>query len=277
MQSVGPAGSSSSQVVRNANGRDVPLNRVEDVVVSDSGGVKVIERTVRQFDPNGNPGPAEKMKIEIRKEPDGTEHTVTTVRRADLNGNLQVAERRTQVARKSGQDTSVELAVERPTPSGGFEVVERVEQQEKDLGGGRSTSTSTTLQRNANGRLAEIAKRTGERTVTGDKAVENTAEYESSSTGQMRLLRQTVARSESSANGSARAEVDVFEPAPGRAVSADAKPQLTRRQIIEKEARPDGATETVSVRFALPNEPNRLGDMRKVEEIVCSGDCGQKK
>jgi hypothetical protein len=263
-------------VVRNANGREVPVSRVEDVVVSDSGGVKTIERTVRRFDANGNPGPPEKARIETRKEADGTEHTVTTVRRADINGNLQVAERQTQIERKGSQESSTVVTVERPTANGSFEVVERTEEQERNLGGGRSSSVSTTSQRDSNGRLAEITKRTAERTVTGDKTVENAAEYESTSTGQMRLTRQTVARSESSPSGSGRTEMDIFEQPAGRAAGSDAKPQLVRRQLIEKEARRDGITEKISVSFASPNDPNRLGELRQVEQTVCTGDCGQK-
>jgi hypothetical protein len=271
MQNRTPEGSSTSQVVRNANGRTVPVSRVEDKVVSDSGGVKVIERTVQQFDPNGNPLAPEKQRIEIRKEADGSEHTTTTVRRADVNGTLQVAERRTQIARRSGTDFTVAVTVERPTANAGFAVVEKTEQQERALGSRRSSSSATTWQRDSNGRLVEVNKRTAERTAEGGKTIENAAEYESASTGQMRLMRQVVTKSDA-----ARTEVDVFEPqSAGRAVSSDMKPQLTKRQVIERIPRDNGIVESISVQFPVANDPNRLTPLQKVEELVCQGDCGR--
>jgi hypothetical protein len=259
-------------VVRNANGRTVPVSRVQDVVVSDSGGVKIIERIVQAFDPNGNSLPPEKVRIEVRMNPDGSEHTLTTIRRVDVNGNLQLTERRTQVARKAGTDSTVGIIVERPTPNAGFSVVEKIEQQERSAGAGRTSSSSTTWQRDPNGRLVEVLKRTAERTAEGDRTVENSADYESASAGQMRLIRQTVTRYDP-----ARTEVEVFERAvAGRATSHDSTPQLTKRQVIERNTRPDGVTESISVQFPLANDPRRLTPLQKVEEIVCDGHCGQK-
>ena len=272
LQTLTPAGSSTSQVVRNANGRTVPISRVEDKVVSETGGVKIIERTLQQFDPNGNPLPADKERIEIRKEADGSEHTITTVRRADVNGTLQVAERRTQIARKSGNDTTIATTVERPTANAGFAVVEKSEQQERSVGTGRSSTSSTTWQRDPNGRLIEVNKRTAERTTEGEKSVESAAEYESTSTGQMRLMRQTVTRSDN-----AKTEVDVFEPnTAGRVGSGDDKPQLAKRQVIERIPSANGVVESISVQFPMANDSNRLTPLKKVEEFVCQGDCGQK-
>ena len=272
LRSRTPTGSSTLQVVRNANGREVPVSRSEDVVLSDSGGIKVIERTVRQFDANGNPGPPEKVRIETRTKPDGTAHTLTTVRRADVNGNLGVVERRTEVLRKSGSESVVEITIERPTANAGFAVVEKTEQQERAIAANHISSSSTTWQRDSNGRLVEVTKRTAERRIEGDKALENAAEYESASTGQMRLMRQTVTRA-----GSATTEVEVYEPrAVGFAAANDAKPQLTKRQVFERVAQPDGITESISVQFPSPNDPRRLSPLQKVEESICRGDCGQK-
>jgi hypothetical protein len=240
--------------------------------VSDTGGVKIIERTLQRFDPNGNPLPPDKERIEIRKEADGSEHTITSVRRADINGTMQLAERRTQIARTSGNDTTIATTVERPTANAGFAVVEKSEQQERSVGTGRSSTSSTTWQRDPNGRLIEVNKRTAERTNEGEKSVENAAEYEATSTGQMRLMRQTVTRSDN-----ARTEVDVFEPhAAGRVGSSDDKPVLAKRQVIERIPRGNGVVESISVQFPVGNDSNRLTPLQKVEELVCQGDCGQK-
>jgi hypothetical protein len=216
--------------------------------------------------------PPEKVRIETRKDPDGAEHTLTTVRRADVNGNVQLVERRTEILRKSGPDSSTAITVERPTANSGFGVVEKTEQQERAVAADRTASSSTTWQRDSNGRLAEMFKRTAERIVDGDKTLENAAEYESASTGQMRLRRQTVTRSVP-----ARTEVEIFEPhVAGRATAADTKPQLIVREVTERTARQDGVTEVVSVQFPLPNDSRRLGPLQKAGERVCKGDCGQK-
>jgi hypothetical protein len=272
IQGSSPTGSFKTQIVRNVNGREVPVSLTEEAVVSDSGGVRIIERTVREFDPSGKPGPPSKIRIETRKEPGGVEKSLTTVRRADLNGNFQLAERRTQIVRKSGDNSDVLVTVERTTLNQGLDVVEKTEQQERATAAGRTSATSTTYQLGPNGRMTEVARRTAERTVSGDKSIENAAEYESASTGQMRLARQTVTRAEPG-----RTEVDLFElQAPGQAAAPDSVPQLTKRQVIERSASPKGVTETISVQFPLANDRSRLSELRKVEEVVCQGDCGQK-
>ena len=272
-----PGGESKSQHVRNLNGRDIPVSTVNDVVVSDSGGVKIIERTIQPFDANGNPGTPEKVRIESKLAADGSEHTVTTVRRADLNGNLQLTERRTQVVQPSGQEIRTEVKIERPVTNGGLAVVERTEQVDQTVGEGRTSTTATTYKRDTNGRLAAAARATSERTVTGIITTENAAEYESATTGQMRLIRQTTSRAIPAADGSLRTETETFVPqSAGRAGSGNDKPQLANRQVVERRINGDTVTETVSMQFVLPNEPNRLGELRKVGENVCAGACGQK-
>ncbi|HYZ83975.1 MAG TPA: hypothetical protein VE621_06215, partial [Bryobacteraceae bacterium] len=122
-----PAETKRAETVRNLNGRDVPIQTVDQKVISDNGTVRVTERIVRRYDANGRPGPAEKTLIEERKNPDGSLNTSTTTMREDINGQMSVAERSITEARKSGDTTTTNTVVERPTLSGGLEVVEKRE------------------------------------------------------------------------------------------------------------------------------------------------------
>jgi hypothetical protein len=181
------------------------------------------------------------------------------------------------VTRPSGPETSTEVKIERPVLSGGLGVVERTEQREQTTGEGRTKTTAVTYKRDTNGRLTESAKMTSERAATGDTTAEDTAEYESATTGEVRLVRKTLTRAKSLADGSVLTETEVFEPqSAGKAGTSKTEPKLASRQIVERRVRGDGIVESVSVQFALPNEPNRLGELRKVEETVCTGDCGRK-
>ncbi|MCL5742911.1 MAG: hypothetical protein M1541_03135 [Acidobacteria bacterium] len=64
---------------QSVNGGEVPLDSVQERVVSDSGGVRIVERIVRRYDADGHPGPPEKTRIEERQEADGSTTTTTTL------------------------------------------------------------------------------------------------------------------------------------------------------------------------------------------------------
>jgi hypothetical protein len=257
---------SRSQITRDVNGRAVPVESVEERVVSESGGTRVIERVIRRYDPNGAPGPAERLRIEEQKHADGTVKTLTTVTRGDINGNFQVAERSSTLTRVAGERTESTTSVERPTLNGAFELYERRDEA-ITKSGAKTTENATTYRKDPNGRLSEVVRKTREALAVNDVVNENVAEYESASTGQMRLARQSTARVEP---GGSR-EVTVYVP------NAEGKMTLFQQQSIQKKETPGGAVETTIVRLADPNNPGRLGPARKAEETVCTGDCGKAK
>ena len=259
------SGSSRSLVTRDSNGRTVPVESVDERVVSDSGGVRIVERVVKRYDANGNPGPPERVRIEERKEADGTVRTLTTTSRGDINGGFQLAERSTAVTRGTGARIETTTSIERPTLNGSFDLVVRSEQT-ITLSGPKTTENLTVLRRDANGRLNEFAKKTRESVTVNGQVSENSAEYESASTGQMRLMRQSTTQIEP---GGTR-QVTLFLP------DAEGKLKLTQQQMIERSETPSGTVESTTVRFASPNDPGKLGPARKVEETVCTGICGRK-
>jgi hypothetical protein len=258
------AGGSSKEITRDVNGRTVPIESVTERIVSDSGGVKVIERTIKRYDPNGTPGPAERVTIEERKQPDGTVQTSTTVARGNINGNFQVAERSTAISRTNGNRTETSTSIERPTLNGSFDLVEKDEQSVVTTGS-KITENVTTTRRDANGRFVETARKVREAVTVNGQTNENTAEYESASTGEMRIMRQSTGRIDPTGTR----EVTVYVP------DSTGKLTLFRQQVIEKKDTPSGTVETTTVRFALASDPGKLGPPRKAEEVVCTGDCGR--
>ena len=239
------AGGSRVTMIRNANGREVPVESVEERVVADG----IVERTIRRYDPSGNPGPVERVRIETRKAPDGSVEAVTTVQRGDINGKLAVIERSTAVTR----GTQTVETIERVGMTGGLQLTERRETARKPSG-----ETTVVQQLDANGRLYQSGRTSLERTST----TENRAEYESTN-GQMQLVRQTVTRRDGD-----RTEVDVFTPGP------QGEPRLAQRQIVEKTRSNGGFTSAVSVQ--LTDGSGRLTSPRLVEETICKGECVAK-
>jgi hypothetical protein len=263
--SASQSGGSRSQITRDVNGRSVPVESVDERVVSDSGGLKVIERTIKRYDANGSPGPAERVTIEERKQPDGSVQTSTTVSRGNLNGGFQLAERSTAITRTSGNRTETTTSIERPTLNGSLDVVEKSEQA-ITAAGAKTTENVTTLRRDANGRFAEAARKVREAVTADGQVKENIAEYETSPAGEARLVRQSTARIDPAGTR----EVTVYVP------NTEGKLTLFKQQVIEKKDTGNGMVETTTVRFVLPSDPGKLGPARKAEEVVCSGDCGRK-
>ncbi len=263
--SVRNSGGSTKEITRDINGQTAPVESVTERIVSDSGGVKVIERTIKRYDANGTPGPAERITVEERKQADGTLHTSTTVSRGTINGSFQVAERSTSISRTNGNRTETSTSIERPTLNGSFDLVEKNEQSVV-TDGSKTTENIATTRRDANGRFAETARKVREAVTVNGQTNENTAEYESASTGEMRIMRQSTARIDPAGTR----ETTVYVPDP------TGKLTLFRQQVIEKKDTPGGTVETTTVRFALPSDPGKLGPPRKAEEVVCTGDCGRK-
>jgi hypothetical protein len=256
---------SRSQITRDVNGRTVPVESVDERVLSDSGGLRVVERLVKRYDANGTPGPPERIRVEEQKQADGSIRTLTTVSRGDLNGSLQLTERSTTLTRVNGDRTESSTAVERPTLNGSFELQERRDENVVKTQA-KTSENATTFRRDPNGRMTEVAKKTREAVTVNGQVNENVAEWESAATGAMRLMRQSTAHVEP---GGSR-EVNVYIP------DAQGKLTLFQQQTIAKKETPGGTVETTVVRFADPNNAGRLGPARKAEEVVCTGECGKK-
>jgi hypothetical protein len=264
-----PGSADRIETVRSVNGRNIPVETIEDKVVTDSGGVKIIERLVKRYDANGRPGPPEKVHIEERKNADGSVNTASSVMRADINGRYALAERSVTESKKAGDTTTSNTVVQRPTLNGSLEVVERREETKRESADGSVSQNSTVMRRDTNGRFGEAAKQLLEKKVANGLTVENVATYEADNGGGMQLIQQTVSKEMA---GSNQKEIDVFEASQaGR--TGGKEPQLREQRLIEKTTTPNGAVESISVRRPLDSDPSRLGNAQKVEEIICTGKC----
>lgn len=264
----------STETQRNLNGRRVPLEQVEEKVVKNEGGVRVVERMVRRYDGNGHALPPEKVVTETETRPDGTAVERTTVFRGDLNGSLHAAERLVSSTRKSGDTAVTETEVERNTINGGFERVERrVAQERSDKTSSERDETFYT--KDANGRFSEAGRKVVRAKVEGGVTKEQVDEYEAVTSGSLKLARQSVARVTKGADGTERREVDVFGPAaPGRPVPDGGALQLREKQIFTSRQSLDGSTVQVfAVQRPSVNSTSELGPVQKISETVCKGKC----
>src|SRR6476620_10751795 len=108
-------GNVRTERLQSINGRAVPLENIEERVVSDDGRVKVIERTTKKFDQTGHLAETQRVTEEQTRLGDGNSSIRASTYRTDVNGNLQLAERSVTETRKSGTAQTSEALIERPT------------------------------------------------------------------------------------------------------------------------------------------------------------------
>src|SRR5580692_5157115 len=92
-QTKSDGNSQTTVTTQSLNGRNVPLEQVEQHVLRDDASGKVIERIVRKFDPQGNALPPVRQRIEEQKRPDGSSNIQSTTFTTDINGNTQITEK----------------------------------------------------------------------------------------------------------------------------------------------------------------------------------------
>jgi hypothetical protein len=260
--------------VESLNGRKVPVQSIDERIVSDTGGVKVVERIVRRFDPNGRPGPPERTVIEERAIPDGGSSILESRYRVDLNGREQLWERAKTEISIAGSTKRSETFLERQGPNSSLELVEKRTAMTTSTASG-SEQDVVTFRRNESGRLYEAAREVTALTIRDGMTVENIARYETHVPGRLQLTEQLVKRI-SDENGGTRTEIDVYSS--DIAGRPQGEPKLREQQLIErKRAAGEGFTESISIRRPSVNEPGKAGRFERVSEIVCTGKCGEEQ
>ncbi len=258
------------------NGKEVPLEQVEEKVLSKAGNTTVTERIVRHYGAEGQVVLTERVVTEETKTADGGSTVHATTYRSDVNGNLGEAERKTVETRKMGAATVTDTAVEKKSLSGNFDVAEKRSLTSEPISNGKRES-ETVMLRDTNGSLYEAQRSATTETTTGNQTVANTAIYEPGVNGNLSLTRQQIIKTTTNADGSSREEVDIFgRPSDSRAREAGAPPALTEKRIVERQKSAGGAVvETQSVQLPSVNDPGRLDPPRKVYETVCRGECNK--
>jgi hypothetical protein len=262
---------------RSINGREVPLEQVQEKVLSKSGGTTVTERIVRHYGANGQVVLTERVVIEETKNSDGGSTQKATTYRSDLSGNMTEAERKTVDTRKAGATTVTETAVEKKSINGSFEVAEKRTASSEATSDGKR-DTETVMLRSGNGNLYEAQRIATTETKQGNQVISNTAVYEPGLDGQLSLARQNVTKSTPHPDGTSTDEIETFGRASdGRARDANAPPSLTEKRVIERQKGAGGAiVEKQSVQLPSVTDPGRLDPARTVSETVCRGVCAKK-
>jgi hypothetical protein len=264
----------SSQTVRNVNGARVPLTQTEEKIVRDQGGVRVVERTVRDFDSSGNPLPPVRTVIETTTLPGGDTSEKVTVYRGNINGSMDVAERVVSQTHQSGNTSVTTTAVERITVNGGFAPVER-RTATATVSGDTSRTDTVLFRPDVNGRLSESGREVVQQVKKDNRVEERRDEYEVVTSGAPRLARQTVSTTVTSEDGSQQRVTDVFGAyTAGRVDIAGSPLQLRERQLVTVKVKPDGsAVETYSIQRPSATNPREMEPPVKLSETVCTGDC----
>lgn len=263
--------SSTSETVRNLNGRSVPVERTEERTTKRPDGTVVTERTIHRFDSNGAPLPPEKTVTETTRRPDGTLVEVSTVYRGDINGSLRPAEKAVREARKRGDQTVSETRIERPSLNGGFELQEKRTASETVREPEKTTERDETVYvRNANGAFVPAQRRVTRARESDGALQQQVEEYEAATSGSLRLSRQLSSVTRKNPDGTEDTVVDVFGvAAPGRAVEPGSAPQLRERRIFTSRQSPDGSVVTVfAVQRPSLNSPRELSRPETVSETV---------
>lgn len=281
-QIVSRTGKSASEVTEKSlsiNGREVPLEKVEEHVLRDDAGGKVVERLVKRYDPTGNPMQPTKQIIEEQKQPGGVSTIRQTTYEGDLNGRLQLSERAVTQKQSSGSTETAETVVERPTLNGSFEpVTRRSVVRVKDTNGYQESTTI--YLRGENGDFRPTSKVTIDHTENGPRSTENAAEYEVGPLGELKLHTQKVQTTVKRPDGSQDVQLNVFgQNLAGRAGSMDSnKLTLQEQDIIErKRVSGNAVVESFSLRRPTIADPNQLGPLQHVSDTTCRGKCEPDK
>lgn len=275
--SITSANGVTTDLRQSINGKEVPLEQVEEKILSKSGSTTVTEQIVRHYGAGGQVVATERIVKEETTTADGGSTVKATTYRSDISGNMAEAERKTVDTRKVGAGTQTDTAVEKRDLNGSFAVTEKRSATVEPTTDGKRENESVML-RDANGNLYEAQRLATVEKKAGNETVSNTAIYEPGVNGNLSLTRQEVAKTTTNTDGSSSKEVEIYGRASdGRAREAGAPPSLTEKRVIERQKGPNGEIiETQRVQLPSANDPGKLDPARKVSETVCRGECDKK-
>ncbi len=272
----GPGRFAQTKRIRSVNGVDVPVETVEERVLEEGPGGRVIERLIRWFDQNGQPTQREKVRVEERRE-GGWAVTTATVWREDLNGRPVFAERSRTEAVRSGDVTRSTMVIERPAVDGSVAAVERQVKTETSREG--HTRREVEIYRpDPGGSFRAAARETAEIVEQNGRRVETVTRYDTvNATGRMEFSGLTEAETVRREDGSELTVVSLFgAAAPGRPIESRRGRHLREQVLIERRPGPGGSViERTSVRRTSLSDPGKLEAAQPVSETICTGDCAE--
>ena len=258
------------------HGRRVPMpapsQKVEDRVLSQRPGERVVERIVSKYDETGRLTGTEKELLEDKTGVDGKRTVRTTVWDSNLNGGFTLRERATTRRTQLAASQEAETLVERPNLTGSLEL------SEKRIGvftGDPShiQSETTVFRKDANGRFFQDERESVRIDTAGNETTAESTRYKLPAAGKPELALRQVSRRSRRADGVEVEVVDIYGPAAAGRVTAGDAPNLREQQVIERSPGPEKTfTETLSIR-RTQMDSTRLGPLYKISESVCKGSC----
>lgn len=269
-----PDGSQTTVKSQSINGRTVPLERVEEKVIRNDASGRVVERTIRRYDPQGNPTPPERQTIEEQKRPDGSSTTIATTYRGDVNGGMQLAEKAVTEQSKNGSEERRDTLVQKPDINGSLGTVEK-QSTVKVAEGKDFREESTTYRPSASGGFYPAVRTVTEHKQQGSETEENTVEYEADPSSSLHLNSQTVSKTVTASDGSKDTVVNIYATnVPGTVNAPGSSLKLQEQQLVQAQKGTNNTlVETLSVRRPTVSDPNTLGPARQLSQTVCTGDC----
>jgi hypothetical protein len=261
-------GSQRVETAQSINGRMVPIQAAEDRVLRQDSRGKEVERILRKYDANGNPGPPIKVHIEEIKNPDGSTTIRSTSYQADLNGNLKLFERATTEIRK-GAATETTTTVERATLNGSLQLAERSTSIERKTASGAQID-STIYLRDLNGNLMPLMQDVKQISKSGTEETTDAAHYVLDLNGKPTLASRAIDRVRTNPDGSQVSDTDVYSKfSAGKSGDANADvPRLQEQVRRERTPGPGGSViETTSVRARLPDSSS-FGAYEKTSQVT---------
>jgi hypothetical protein len=265
---------SKQELSRSINGGTVPLESSEMHVIDASPNHNVVEVITKRYTQTGKLSMTERRLVEKQVRPGGSSTETTKVFVSDVNGTLKETERRSVETQVQGSTTTSQIVVDRPNFNGSFSTAEK-RSIETQKSGDRTDTNETVYQMSQNGSLFPVLQQVKTETKSGSATTQQTVSYQPGITGKMEMFRQAVSTTTKDANGNEITEVDLYaRAADGRVYQHDAPPQIQERQLVTRTKSGNSVTEALSVRRPSLSDPNKLGDVRKISEVVCTGKCG---
>lgn len=270
---VAPGRVIRTETTASVNSRPVTRERIEERVVREGPGERVVEIFIQPYDQDGRPTPPERIVREEKIGPDGTRTERTSVFRADLNGRFSLAERSTAISIEAGGRVRSEMRLERPSVSGAFEVSERRLTVETRKAG--QVNREVTIEQARPGAGFEVVAKEVTAIVRSDgRETTRTIRYSTAASGMLSFAGETVSQVERRADGSEITLISLYGvAAPGRPAGSAGEAYLREQQRIERTKGPGGA---VIERFSIRRPSladQRLGPFIPISEVVCTGDC----
>lgn len=257
--------------IESINGGRVPVESVEERVVSTREGERVTETVIRRYDPTGLPVQTEKIRRQQSTGPGGERIERTFIERSDLNGRFQPVERSVSRTVRQGARLITETELERPSPGGGFAVAEKRLAAETLRHDG--SDRQVTVQEAAPGGFRVVARQISEIRRHDNVQSERTTFYEAARTGRLEPVGERRVELERRPDGSEVSLVSLYgTAAPGRPAEAG-RLFLREQQRVERFGGPGGERiERLSLRRpSLADQ--RLGPFEPASETICTGDC----